>query len=81
VPSLFRTRSRAVALAVAWTAIAACAAGAWYAGGVLGVLVVIIIGALIVTYRRANPFRNWQTGRPWLRERSFNDRFEDHDER
>ena len=66
VPSPFRSGGRAVALAVAWTAIAACAAGAWYAGGgVLGVLAVIIVGALIVTYLRANPFRNWQTGRPW----------------
>jgi hypothetical protein len=57
---------RATALLIAWTAIIICAAAAWYAGGgVLGVLAVVVAGALIVMYRRANPLRNWQTGRPW----------------
>jgi len=66
VPSPFHARSRFAALACAWATIAGCAAAAWFAGGgVLGVLAVLVVGALIVTRRRANPFRNWQTGRPW----------------
>jgi hypothetical protein len=66
VPSPFHARGRSAALAFAWTTIVVCAAVAWYAGGgVLGVLAVFVVGAMIVTYRRANPFRNWQTGRPW----------------
>ncbi len=66
VPGHYHSGGRATTLLVAWTAIIICAAAAWYAGaGVLGVLAVIVVGALIVMYRRANPLRNWQTGRPW----------------
>jgi hypothetical protein len=66
VPGHYHSGGRATALLVAWTAIIICAAAAWYAGaGVLGVLAVIVVGGLIVMYRRANPLRNWQTGRPW----------------
>lgn len=66
MPGSYHSGSRATALLVAWAAIIICAAAAWYAGaGVLGVLAVVVVGALIVMYRRANPFRNWQTGRPW----------------
>lgn len=67
VPSPSRPAGRrTTSLLLAWTAIVVCAAVAWYAGGgVLGVLAVAVIGGLIVSYGRANPFRNWQTGRPW----------------
>jgi hypothetical protein len=66
VPGNYRSGGRATALLAAWTAIIICAAAAWYAGGgVLGVVAVAVVGALIVMYRRANPLRNWQTGRPW----------------
>jgi hypothetical protein len=62
----YHAGGRATALLVAWAAIIICAAAAWYAGGgVLGVVAVAVAGALIVMYRRANPLRNWQTGRPW----------------
>jgi hypothetical protein len=67
VPSPYRSGDRRTAtLLLGWTAIAVGAAVVWCAGGgVLGLLAVVIVGALIVAYRRPNPFRNWQTGRPW----------------
>lgn len=55
------TWARAFLFMIIWLIAAALA---YYAGGFLSLAVVIILGALIVSYFGRPQFANWQTGRP-----------------
>jgi hypothetical protein len=48
-----------------WALIVIAAALGWFLAGVLGLVVVLIAGLVVAAQRQSNPFRNWQTGRPW----------------